>query len=348
MVKRIAFLIVLNLFFSCGTKPILETTPIPPNEMTKPIKINGLSFVAASKPYDKSELDVLKQTHANHLAIMPFGFMPTLKSTDLRYDHPRQWWGERTEGCCETIKQCKKEGFEIMLKPQIWIGGGEFTGYIEMSSEDDWKEFEKNYTQFILHFAKIAEENKVEIYCIGTELGRFVKQRPEFWKDLIAQVRKAYSGKLTYAENWDCFDEPIFWKDLDFVGVDAYFPLSEKKVPTDEEIRLGWQKHIAEMEKCHKAVGKPILFTECGYRSIDYAAHKPWDYDNQNAEINEELQQRLIKVMFELWDRDWMAGGYIWKWFPYHDKAGGPNDDQFSPQNKLAEKAIKEFYQNKI
>ncbi len=157
--------------------------------------------MASSTPYALGELDVLQQTHANHLAIMPFGFMPTLKSPDLRFDHPRQWWGERTEGCIETIKQCREEGFEIMLKPQIWIGGGDFTGFIEMNSETDWLQFEENYANFILNFARVAEDQKVELFCIGTELGKFVSNRPQFRTKLVNEVRKIYSGKLTYAEN---------------------------------------------------------------------------------------------------------------------------------------------------
>lgn len=335
------------LICSCGTNSQVQEGDMP-SVLKQNVKINGLSFVASPQPYAKGELEILKQTNANHLAIMPFGFMATLKSTELTFDHERQWWGERTDGCMETIKQCKTDGFSIMLKPQIWIGGGDFTGFIEMDSEAKWKSFEENYAKFILHFADVAEKSEVEIFCIGTELGRFVAARPLFWEKLIKEVRKIYTGKLTYAENWDCFDKPNFLKDLDFVGVDAYFPLSDKKVPTEEEIRAGWNTHVKDLENCFKKVGKPILFTECGYRSIDYAAAKPWDFDHSEADVNEVLQDRLLKVMFELWDKEWMAGGYIWKWFPFHDRAGGNKDDQFTPQNKLAEKRIVEFYKKGV
>jgi hypothetical protein len=330
---------------SCGTNSQVQESDKSEQAISvRENKINGLSFVASSQPYAKGELEILKQTNANHLAIMPFGFMATLKSSAVSFDHERQWWGERTDGCIETIKQCKEDGFEIMLKPQIWIGGGDFTGFIEMDSDENWKEFEQNYAKFILHFAEVAEKTKVEIFCVGTELGRFVAARPAFWDELISDIRVVYKGKLTYAENWDCFDKPKFLKDLDFIGVDAYFPLSDKKTPSEEEIRVGWKKHILDMETCSNKIGKPILFTECGYRSIDFAASKPWDFDHSDADVNEVLQDRLLKVMFELWDKDWMAGGYIWKWFPFHNRAGGDKDDQFTPQNKLAEKRIVEFY----
>ncbi len=330
------------LFLGCTSCEINSQTVVP--ALPKVNKINGLSFVAASRPYAKEELKVLQGTHANHLAIMPFGFTPTIHSTELHFDHPQQWWGERSEGCTETIQQCKKEGFQIMLKPQLWIGGGVFTGFIEMNSEEEWKVFEKNYSNFILHFAKIAEEQQIEIYCIGTELGKFVAERPAYWSNLVKEVRTVYSGKLTYAENWDCFDKPNFLAELDFVGVDAYFPIHDGRDPSEEEIRAGWKTHLAKLEACSIQTGRPILFTECGYRSKDYAAAKPWDFEKGDMGVNQGLQHKLLKVMFELWEYDWMAGGYIWKWFPYHQRAGGTQDDQFTPQNKLAEKTIVDFY----
>jgi hypothetical protein len=41
------------------------------------------------------------------------------------------------------------------------------------------------------------------------------------------EIRKIYTGKLTYAANWDDFDKVPFWKELDYIGIDAYFPLSD-------------------------------------------------------------------------------------------------------------------------
>jgi hypothetical protein len=60
--------------------------------------------------------------------------------------------------------------------------------------------------------------------------------------DLIKKVRAVYSGKLTYAENWDCIDKVLFWDQLDYIGVDAYFPISKKKKQKMKEIRAGWKK----------------------------------------------------------------------------------------------------------
>ena len=105
-----------------------------------------------------------------------------------------------------------------MLKPQIWVSHGEFTGYIEMNNETDWSALEKSYSNFILDFAKHAETLKIEIFCIGTELEKFIENRPEYWKNLIKKIKNVYKGKLTYAANWDEFKRTPFWNEIDYKG----------------------------------------------------------------------------------------------------------------------------------
>ena len=86
-----------------------------------------------------------------------------------------------------------------------------------------------------------------------------------YWQKIIKEIRKIYKGKLTYAANWDEFKRVAFWKDLDFIGIDAYFPLSNKKSPTIAEYELGWKLHKSEILKVQKQFNKPVIFTEFGY-----------------------------------------------------------------------------------
>jgi hypothetical protein len=188
-------------------------------------KINGVSFVASRDTITQKHIDPVLHVNANYVSVMPFAFMRKLDSTSLYYDNDRQWYGERYEGAKQSIEMMHKNKINVMLKPQIWIGGGDFTGFIEMKSEEDWQTFEENYAKMILLFAQLAEETQTEMYCIGTELNNFVIQRPTFWKSLIKKVKAIYSGQLTYAENWDKIETVPFWSDLDYIGVDAYFPI---------------------------------------------------------------------------------------------------------------------------
>ena len=61
-----------------------------------------------------------------------------------------------------------------------------------------------------------------------------------YFKQLIKDVRAVYAGKLTYAENWDCYADVPFWSDLDYIGMDAYFPIAEGSNPSEQELEEGW------------------------------------------------------------------------------------------------------------
>ena len=235
---------------------------------------------------------------------------------------------------------------QIMLKQQIWVWRGEFTGDIIMDNEEDWKTLEDSYADFALTYAGLAEEVGAEIFCLGTELEEFVKNRPDFWNRLIKRIRKVYHGKLTYAANWDEYVRTPFWDALDFIGVDAYFPLAEAKNPTKDELHKGWQKWKTKLHEVSKNHGdKPVLFTEFGYRSMDYTAKKPWLVDHNQMAVNLSAQARALQVLFdEFWQENWFSGGFVWKWFIHYEDVGGPKDNRFTPQNKPAEQIIKNQY----
>ena len=309
-------------------------------------KMNGVSFVASRDAVSQNHIQPVVEVAANYAAVMPFGFIRSLDHPELIFDTDRQWYGETKKGAKQYIESLNEAGIEVMLKPQIWVWRGEFTGDIEMTSEDDWKVFEQGYRSFAITYAKLAEETQVPVYCIGTELEEFVLARPEFWKQLIVDIRQVYKGKLTYAANWDEYGRDPFWGQLDYIGIDAYFPLSDQVDPTEEELRQGWRKWKEEIAALSQKVEKPVVFTEYGYRSMDYTAKKPWLVDRNQERVNLEAQALATRVLLdEFWQESWFAGGFVWKWFIHHDRSGGKEDNRFTPQNKPAQSVLQEYYQ---
>ncbi len=308
-------------------------------------KINGISFVGSPREINSTAIDPVVKVNANWAAVMPFGFVRNLETPTVVFNIERQWWGERRDGAKKTIELLNKRGIEVMLKPQIWVWQGEFTGNIKMNSEENWDVLEKSYTEFIMLYALLAEEMKVPILCIGTELHTFVQTRPQFWSQLIDKIRAVYKGKLTYAENWDQFDNAPFWNQLDYIGVDAYFPVSQSKSPTVAEMKQGWQEHKNDIIELYTKVKKPVLFTEYGYRSVHYTGKEPWDSNKIEGNIDFEAQNNALTALYqEFWQEPWFAGGFLWKWFHNHSEVGGKNNNRFTIQNKPSEKLIKEFY----
>jgi hypothetical protein len=309
-------------------------------------KIKGVSFVAPKNMIGDTSITKLKQKNIEWIALMPYGFVPE-QEFSLKYskedDQNVHWWGESPNGIKACIKMAKNYQIKVMVKPHIWLGRGEFTGHLDFKTTAQWEEFEKTYASYLLQYAKISEQEGVEMFCIGTEMQNHVKKRPEFWKNLIASIKQVYSGKLTYAENWDAYQDVPFWNELDYIGIDAYFPLTQQKNPELSSIKQGWQKHLKAINKYANKQQKAVLFTEIGYRSCDFSLDKPWETD-YSLPPNEEVQALAYKAFHEeVWNKSYFAGAFIWKWFPENSKSKQYRD-LFTPQNKLAEKVLTKIY----
>lgn len=335
--QKLNFIIILLL------SPVILNKCEPQPNISK--KINALSFVASNDTINQTHIEPVLSMNANWVSVMPFGFMKTLDSPKLYYNHTEQWYGERTEGVKQSIEMMHKNKIKVMLKPQIWIGRGDFTGEINFQTEAEWEEFQKQYKAMLLEFAIIAEETNTEMLCIGTELNSFVSQRPEFWKDLIKSLKEIYSGKLTYAENWDKISKVPFWPSLDYIGVDAYFPISNEETPKLENVIKRWDEIKKDLKNLSYKNQKPILFTEFGYRSINHAGKAPWNSDRVEGQVNEVAQSVLLTGLIDsIWHEEWFVGGFLWKWFHAPDLNKARQENRFSVYGKQAQKVVSDAY----
>jgi len=129
-------------------------------------KINGLSFVASRDKIDTTHTNSVLKAQSNYVALMPFGFIRELSSPKVIYNTKRQWFGETRSGLLQYAEEFQKHGVKIMVKPQIWVGHGYFTGDITMDSEENWAILEKTYSDFIVTYAKSAQEINADMFCI--------------------------------------------------------------------------------------------------------------------------------------------------------------------------------------
>jgi exo-beta-1,3-glucanase (GH17 family) len=249
-----------------------------------------------------------------------------------------------------AIRKARKLGIKVMLKPHIDLidkfDGTYWRADIGFNNEKDWEKWFTQYRKMIIHYARLAEKNGVEIFSVGTELS-FTSRKTEQWRRIIREVRAVFSGELVYAANWDEFKNVEFWDDLDYVGIDAYFPLSYELDPSMEDLKKGWTKWQNEIGSWQKTVNKPVLFTELGYPSAPHAPHSPWQgMSTSNADV--EIQARCYQAFFEtIWDQSWFAGVYWWKW-DTNIRAGGKHNRRFTPQNKPAERIIEAHYKGEL
>jgi hypothetical protein len=86
------------------------------------------------------------------------------------------------------------------------------------------------------------------------------------------------------------------------------------------------------------------MFTEVGWCSMANAAHEPWDYTKDAAEVplDLELQKKLYEGFFQAWDGIPELGGYMfWQWVP---NGGGPEDRGYTPKGKPAERVLRQEF----
>lgn len=310
-------------------------------------KINGMSIVGERIKLTKAQLaEVLKQSASNWVALTPYSFC-SINDPNLKYDQSWQWEGERTDGIIAAIISAKELGLKIMIKPHIWVKEQGWAGDLDYSDQD-WQTWEKAYRNYILNYAHVADSLSVEMLCLGTEIRQSASKRTQFWNQLISEVEEIYSGKLTYAANWDNYQNVSFWNKLDYIGIDAYFPLDNLKRIDYQRLAQKTDSLSIVLAQFSDSQNKQILFTEFGYRSVDFAAWRHWEleneYENPSKGFNALNQVYGFRSFFKtFWKQEYIAGGFVWKWHPSITGLSKSND--FSPQGKPAMKVIKLWYE---
>ncbi len=312
-------------------------------------KITGITMVAPPQEFEKDPMPSIKKINSEWVAIVPYAFIASNDAT-VRFGSERQWWGERKEGVIRSIELAKANGLKIMIKPQIWMHGN-WIGEMDFDVEDDWKEWEESYERYIMTFVDLAIDMDVEMICVGTEIEIASKKRESYWRKLISKIREKYNGEITYSSNWDSYKNIPFWDALDYIGISAYFPLSEAITPNVYYLKYKWGGVKKRLKKFSNHHNKPILFTEYGYLSVDGCAYKTWELEKKRRELpaNEKAQSNALEALYSsFWDESWWAGGFLWKWYPNGVAQEGRRAKDYTPQGKVSERTIKKWYQKSM
>ena len=262
-------------------------------------------------PEMAAALDDLKGLGVNAVAIHPYAFIDN--DGGLKWDTDPD-----PDYVAKPLKWAKERGITVMLVPHIAYWGTRFLwrGEIDFPDAAGWDKFFTGYEAWTVHMAKLAEKNGAEIFSVGLEYGPSQKFEKR-WRQIIARVREVYKGKIVYGANWNEFENVPFWDALDYVGVLAYFPLSDAADPSYEQLAKGWKPWMARLERVSKAAGRPVLFTEIGYNHSEITASKPWDFHTNGGQNARAIQTRCIETALALPERyPFLAGMFFWKFFP--------------------------------
>ncbi|MEO0896192.1 MAG: hypothetical protein AAFY71_07340 [Bacteroidota bacterium] len=284
----------------------------------------------------------IRGTKGNTVAIVPYSGSRNT-SSPVKFNF---WEGPGTENSMSIVfakYHAAQHGMTSLLKPQIYFGGS-WPGGVDMKDPKDWPQWLAYYKRWITHYALIAEMFDFDYLCLGVEFVHATLKNPDYWRQLSKDMRQIYRGPITYAANWGDEAEKIqFAEELDFLGVNSYYPLNENDDPTQEELKQGAENIMQRMRTLHQRTGKDIVFTEIGFRSIQ----KPWKEPHaepKGARFNEQDQALCYELLLEAMDgEEWCKGMYWWKWPSYLDY-GKENPRSFTPCGKEAEAILKKWF----
>jgi hypothetical protein len=327
-----------------GGTPTPTPTPLPP--LTGAFDYEGIDYVSWwFNQYQGQEgtgsRQALAATSANWAGLLVTWYMVDRNSTTIAADAEKS---PTIEALTEAIRDLRGRGLKVMLKPHVDSNDNTWRGDFLPPDTNAWF---ASYTDYIMTMARLAEQEHVEMLCVGTELkmlsGTAFQSK---WAAIIAQVRSVYGGKLTYAANAstlpDEYASVSFWSLLDYAGLDAYVALTSKTDPTRAELVAAWSPALTAFRNWASGHGKPVIFTEIGYKSVDGANRAPWNYSLAGAYDPTE-QTDCYYAMFSVFlpERSWMKGAFWWSW----DVPAPPaNDTGYTPRNKPAGDFLRERY----
>jgi len=315
-----------------------ETTkPLTLEEFNKGVVYTSWSGAELGSIVSDLTLVYLKKLGVRHVAIMVPTYQERANSTKIVTHDFMDGDTPTDKALTHAIKTCRSLGLKVTLKPHVDCLDGTFRGDIIPSVP--WFD---SYKKMIMRYARLAEAEKAEMFAVGTELESTTYERwGSNWRDIILAVKDVYKGRLIYSANWTEYEDVPFWDLMDFVGIDAYFPLTDSLNPTGVELQVAWSAVADSIGNwlTEKGLAKGVIFTELGYASSDGTNKQPWA-TLSNPEDQKEQADCLDAALSVLSKRPWFKGMYLWQYFP---------QDRWSPlgfpvKGKLAEDVLKKWY----
>ncbi|MEO0074298.1 MAG: hypothetical protein ABIK43_06570, partial [candidate division WOR-3 bacterium] len=312
-VIRIGTIAVVLVSFSLAVAQVAG-----PDQMIKGVSFVRLpSGVHYDTPEADSSLHSLKvSTCANWITITPVWWQRDAGSSQVYL------WTDSSPSDSEirhAVRLAHQFGLRVFLKPevrcssQVWIGR-------HHPKSLSWFD---SYRTFITRYARLAQEETCELFSIGYALDSAADEPEEVtqWLGIIDTVRKLYTGRLTYAADWRTYRQIGFWDAVDYIGINAYFPLEDDTQSVSESVtfysRIWEQRWIPQIQAFLDSLGTarlPVVFTEIGYRSIRGCAGMPWDDTSAGAFDGWEQRCCYVAALHSLLGKPWFAGWFWREW----------------------------------
>ena len=285
-------------------------------------------------PEAEYSLSKLTDLNANWIGIAFAALQATAQSTDIPFEKEPTVTDDEVRW---AIRKAKARGLKVCLKPVVNVADGTWRAFIgffdeEVPGEPSWADWFASFTRFVVHYARIAEEEGCEMLCVGCEMVQSDKRDVE-WRALISEVRTAYSGLVTY--NCDKYQEGrvTWWDAVDIISSSGYYPLGD------------WDAQLDRIGAVVAREGKPFLFMESGCPSREGSSARPNDWTLEGIPSETEQADWYRDAFNACAKRDWVQGFMLWDWPPrLYARGTAAADDGYCIYGKLAEGVVRQHY----
>jgi len=330
--------------------PLPGTAPGPAGPPLRPVDVRqfrgfSLQLQSASPTYPYEQyVREIAATGANTINFVVAAYQENCDSTSIFVEARRTPSDERLG---KLIEHAHQQGLRVVVMPIVLLENpraGEWRGKISPKNWDDWWE---DYDNYILHYARVAQAARAEVFVVGSELVSTERDHVGRWRGLIRRVRKAFAKHLSYSANWDHYRPVSWWDDVDIIGMTTYYDLTEGKKPTIARLQASWRPIRKEILDWQKTINRPILFTEVGWPNQVTCAQYPWDYTRNPDKPDPTAQANCFEAFFRTWIEDKAVAGFlVWEWRNHPNQKLGPTDTGYVPCGKPALQVIRKYYQS--
>lgn len=292
-------------------------------------------------------LDEVKAMGGTWVSFTPFGRVNDLEpdGIDLTFEAP---YPENRAAILAAMRQAKQRGLRVFLVPHLWVESQEWRALIDPKTDAGWARWAAAYRSFLLAWADVAREGGADMLSIGVELRSWATTRRV--ASLVAitrEVRQRYDGLLTYSANWDDVADTLLWDEVDLIGVNAFFPLTEKTFATMPELVAGGRRALEPLGALARGVGKPVVLTEFGYTTRLDPALRPWEWPENIPDVVIDQKAQALAyagLLAPTLDASWCAGFFMWRLYADPDDVSQEREFGFSPRGKLAELMLRDAF----
>jgi len=121
-----------------------------------------------------------------------------------------------------------------------------------------------SYRAFVLHYAELAASRNVGCTRSAASSSAWSATK-RGGRELIAAVRDAFHGKLTYSANWDHYEPIAFWTRSTYSA-------------SPRITGAGAPAFTAKLHAYAAMIDRRYVITEVGYPSTAAAPAAPWDH----------------------------------------------------------------------